>query len=158
MADVFPRLAVAPSEAFTTDFSFLNLVGHKAEDIVGFYGGKEHRGQCQSLAGKKCLNHVFEAMGLCYTERSNPSTSLPAENNEPHGRGNGARRRTGRARKATTGRGTKATAMESRKQKLGGRGRSLAEPANVQIGREIAGKVGNSKKIVIGQTRRFGQV
>ena len=33
---VFPRLAVAPSNAFTTDFSFVNLIEHKAEEIVGF--------------------------------------------------------------------------------------------------------------------------
>ena len=48
--------------------------------------------------------------------------------------------------------------MESRKRKLGGRGRGPVEPADVWIGREIAGKVGNSKKVMIGQTRRFGQV
>ena len=49
-------------------------------------------------------------------------------------------------------------AMESRKQKLSGRGRGLAEPADVRLGREIVGKVGNSKKVVLGQTRRFSQV
>jgi hypothetical protein len=48
--------------------------------------------------------------------------------------------------------------MESHKRKLDGRGRSFTEPADVRIGREIAGKVGNRKKIVIGQTHRFGQV
>jgi hypothetical protein len=40
--------------------------------------------------------------------------------------------------------------MESRKQKLGGQGRFIAELADVRIGREIAGKVGNSKKVMIG--------
>ena len=61
---VFPCLAVAPSDAFTTDFSFVNLIEHKAEEIVGFYGDREHKGRCQSLAGKKRLNCVFEAL-LC---------------------------------------------------------------------------------------------
>ena len=32
------------------------------------------------------------------------------------------------------------------------------EPTDMQIGREIAGKVSNSKKVMIGQTRRFGKV
>jgi hypothetical protein len=53
----------------------------------------------------------------------------------------------------TAGRGMNTTAMESRKQKPSGRGCGPAEPANVQVGREIAGKVGNSKKVMIGQTR-----
>ena len=48
--------------------------------------------------------------------------------------------------------------MESRKQKLSGRGQGPVEPADVRFGREIAGKVGNSKKLVLGQTRHFGQV
>jgi hypothetical protein len=47
------------------------------------------------------------------------------------------------------GHGTNTTAMESQKQKLNDRGRGPAEPADVRIGREIAGKVGNSKKVVI---------
>ena len=54
--------------------------------------------------------------------------------------------------------GTNTAVMESRKQKLSGRGRGLTEPADVRIEREIAGKVGNSKEVVIGQTHRFGQV
>ena len=58
----------------------------------------------------------------------------------------------------TAGRGTNTVAMESQKRKLSSWGCGPAEPANVQIGREIAGKVGNSKKVMIGQTRRFGQV
>ena len=43
---VFMCLAVAPSDAFTTDFSFVNLVEHKAEEIIGFYGGREQKGRC----------------------------------------------------------------------------------------------------------------
>ena len=58
----------------------------------------------------------------------------------------------------TAGRGTNIAAMESHKRKLSGRGRGPVEPADVQIGRDIVGKVGNSKKAMIGQTRRFGQV
>ena len=33
---VFPRLAITPSEAFTTDFSFVNLIEHKAKEIIRF--------------------------------------------------------------------------------------------------------------------------
>ena len=58
----------------------------------------------------------------------------------------------------TAGCGTNTAAMESRKRKLSDQGRGPTEPADVRIGREIAGKVGNSTKVVIGQTRRFGQV
>jgi hypothetical protein len=57
----------------------------------------------------------------------------------------------------TPGRGTNTAAL-SRKRKLSDRGRGLTEPADVQIERDIARKVGNSKKVMIGQTRRFGQV
>jgi hypothetical protein len=71
------------SEAFTTDFSFVNLIEHKAEEIIGFYGDREHKGRCQSLAGKRRLNRIFEAMGLCYADRSGPSTSLPADDVAP---------------------------------------------------------------------------
>ena len=74
--------------------------------------------------------------------------------NEPVGEE--ARGRRARERKVTAGRGTSTAAMESRKRKLGGRGRGPVEPADVWIGREIAGKVGNSKKVMIRQTRRFG--
>jgi hypothetical protein len=37
---VFPRLNVAPSDAFTTDFSFVNLTKHKAKEIIAFYSGR----------------------------------------------------------------------------------------------------------------------
>jgi hypothetical protein len=50
---VFSRLAVTPSDAFTIDFSFVNLIEHKAEEIIGFYGDREHKGWCQSLARKR---------------------------------------------------------------------------------------------------------
>ena len=43
---VFPRLAVAPSDEFTTNFSFVNLIEHKAKEIIGFYGDREHKGRC----------------------------------------------------------------------------------------------------------------
>jgi hypothetical protein len=45
------------------------------------------------------------------------------------------------------------TALESRKRQRVGRGHDFTEPADVHIGREVAGK-----KVVIGQTHRFGQV
>jgi hypothetical protein len=155
---VFPRLAVAPSDAFTTDFSFVNLIEHKAEEIVGFYGDREHKGRCQSLARKRRLNRVFKAMGLCYADQLGPLTNLSANDAAPCGHGRGALGRRGRARKVTVGRGTNTAAMVSHKRKLSGRGHVLAEPTDMQIGREIAGKLGNSKKVMIGQTHRFGQV
>ena len=51
------------------------------------------------------------------------------------------------------GHGMNTAAMESHKRKLSGRGCDPVEPADVRIGREIAGQVGNSKKVVIGQAR-----
>ena len=65
-------------------------------------------------------------------------------------RGHEARGRGGRAQKVMDGCGANNAVMESHKRKLSGRGRGLIEPADVWIGREIAGKVGNSKKVVIG--------
>ena len=50
---VFPHLGITPSDAFTIDFSFVNLIEHKAKEIVGFYDDREHKGRCQSLAGKR---------------------------------------------------------------------------------------------------------
>jgi hypothetical protein len=41
---VFLHLNIAPSDAFTTDFSFVNLIEHKTKEIIGFYGGREHKG------------------------------------------------------------------------------------------------------------------
>ena len=98
---VFPCLAVAPSDAFTTDFSFLNLVEHKAEEILRFFGNREQKGRCHSLAGKRRLNRVFVAMGLYYADRLGPSTSLLANDAVPCGCGHGARGRRGRAWKVT---------------------------------------------------------
>jgi hypothetical protein len=46
-------LGIDRPDAYSTDFSFVNLVEHKAEQIVGFYGKKEHKGKCQYLAGKR---------------------------------------------------------------------------------------------------------
>ena len=64
------------------DFAFLNYIEHKAEQIIGFYGKKEHKGKGQCLAGKRRLNCVFEAMDLCYVDRDGPSKDVA-----PHGRG-----------------------------------------------------------------------
>ena len=50
---VFLHLGIAPSDAFSTDFSFVNFIEHKAKDIIVFYGDREHKGRCQSLAGKR---------------------------------------------------------------------------------------------------------
>jgi len=41
---IFPRLNIALSDAFTSNFSFVNLIEHKVEEIVGFYGDREHKG------------------------------------------------------------------------------------------------------------------
>ena len=109
---------------------------------------REHMGRCQSLARKRRLNRVFEAMGLCYADWSGPSTSLPADDAIPHGRG--CRAQGQRGRKVMAGPGMNTAAMESRKRKLSDQGRGPTEPADVRIGREIAGKVGNSKKVMIG--------
>jgi len=43
---IFPHLSAAPSDAFTTDFSFVNLIEHKAKEIIGFYDDREHKGRC----------------------------------------------------------------------------------------------------------------
>ena len=50
---VFLCLVIAPSERFTTNFSFVNLIEHKAKEIIRFYGDREHKGRCHSLAGKR---------------------------------------------------------------------------------------------------------
>ena len=92
---VFLHLGVAPSDAFSTDFSFVNFIEHKAEEIIGFYDDRKHKDRCQSLAGKRRLNHTIGAMGLCYADRVSPSTSLPADDVAP--RGCGAWGRRGRA-------------------------------------------------------------
>jgi len=70
-----------------TDFSFMNYIEHKAKEIIGFYGDREHKGRCQSLSRKRRLNRVFDAMGLGYADRSGPLTSLPADDAAPRGRG-----------------------------------------------------------------------
>jgi hypothetical protein len=49
---VFSHLAVAPSDAFTINFSFVNLIEHKAEEIIGFYGDREHKGWCHPWLGR----------------------------------------------------------------------------------------------------------
>ena len=82
---MFPHLRVGPSNAFSIDFSFVNFIEHKAEEIVGFYGDREHKFRCQVLPGKGRLNRVFDAMGLGYAERRDPSTSLPANNASSRG-------------------------------------------------------------------------
>ena len=65
----------------------MNHIEHKAEQIVGFYRDKEHKGRCQSSGGKGRLNRVFDTMGLCYANRDGPSTSLLVEDAAPRGRG-----------------------------------------------------------------------
>jgi len=86
---VFLCLHVGPSDAFSTDFSFVNFIEHKAEEIVSFYGDREHKFRCQALPRKRRLNRVFDSMGLCYADRSGPLTSLPADNAATRGRGRG---------------------------------------------------------------------
>jgi len=123
--DVFPHLGVAPSYAFLTDFSFVNYIEHKAEEIIGFYGDREHKGRCRSLSRKRRLNRVFDAMGLCYADRLGSLTSLSADDAAPQGRGHGSQGRRGRAWKMTVGRRMSMAAMESCKRKLHGRGCGL---------------------------------
>jgi hypothetical protein len=48
--------------------------------------------------------------------------------------------------------------LESQKRKAGRHGGGPSEPSDVAFGRWIAGKVDNSKKVVLGETLRFGQV
>jgi len=43
---VYPNLGVARSDAYSTDYSFVNQIEHKAEQIIGFYRDKEHKGKC----------------------------------------------------------------------------------------------------------------
>ena len=74
--------------------------------------------------------------------------SLPIEEAAPRGSGTCGRR--GRERKVTAGRGASTATLESRKRKRGGRGWGIAEPVDIRIEREIAGKISNSKKVVIG--------
>ena len=87
-------------------------------------------------------------MVLCYVDRAGPSMSLPIEDAAPHGHGTHGQR--GGGRKVMAGHGTSTTALEMRKRKHGGCGRGFIELANIQIGREVAGKVGNSKMVVLG--------
>ena len=35
-----------PCDAFSTYFSFVNFIEHKAEEIVGFYDDREHKFRC----------------------------------------------------------------------------------------------------------------
>jgi hypothetical protein len=74
-------------DTFTTDFSFVNLTKHKAEEIIGFYGSREHKGRSQSLVGKRWLNRIFDAVGLCYADRAGPLTSLLDDDVAPRSRG-----------------------------------------------------------------------
>jgi hypothetical protein len=144
---VFLHLDVAPSDAFTTNFVFVNLIEHKAEEIIGFYGSREHKGWCQSLVRKRPLNCVFEAMDICYADQLGPSTSLSAKDAASLGRGRGARGRRGRAQKMMAGHGTSTAVMD--KRKLSDRGCGPMEPVDVRIGKEIASRVGNSKMVMI---------
>ena len=86
---MFPRLRVGPFDAFSTDFSFVNYIEHKAEVIVGFYGDREHKFRCQAFPGKRRLNQVFDSMGLCYADRSSPLTSLTANDAATRNRSRG---------------------------------------------------------------------
>jgi hypothetical protein len=140
---VLPHLNVAPSDAFTIDFSFVNLTKHKVEEIIGFYGGREHKGRSQSLVGKRWLNRIFDAVGLCYADRAGPSTSLLDDDVAPRGHGSRGCGHRGRARKVTARCGANTAILESRKRQRVRRGRGFTKPADVCIGREMAGRVGN---------------
>ena len=50
---IYLNLDVMRSDAYLTNFSFVNQMEHKVELIIGFYGDKEHKGKCQYLAGKR---------------------------------------------------------------------------------------------------------
>jgi hypothetical protein len=43
---VYPNLGVARSNAYSIDYIFVNQIEHKAEQIIGFYRDKEHKGKC----------------------------------------------------------------------------------------------------------------
>lgn len=126
----------------------MNYIEHKAKHILGFYGKKEHKGKCQCLAKKRGLNRIFDVMGLCYTNRDGPSTSLPNKDVAPHG--HGAQGQRGCWRKFTAWRGANAVTLKLHKRKRGWQGQGISKPVDIRIGQEIAGKVGNNKKVVIG--------
>ena len=107
------------------------------------------------FARKRRLNRVFEEMDLSYANCDDPSTRVLFKDAVPHGQGTRGRRSGWR--QVTAGHGASTAALESCKRNHGGRGRDTAEPTDICIGREIASKVGNNKKVVIRQARRFGQ-
>jgi hypothetical protein len=43
---VFPHFDIAPRDGALTDFSFVNIIEHKAEEIIGLYGVREHNFKC----------------------------------------------------------------------------------------------------------------
>lgn len=145
---LYPNLGVTQSDIFLTDFDFVNHIEHKAEQIISFYGDKEHNGRFQSLCGKRRLNRVFDAMVLYYADRASPSTSLLVEDAAPCGHRTHSQR--GRRRKVMARHGTSTTALGTRKRKRGRCGCGFIEPTDIQIGREVVGKVGNSKMVVLG--------
>lgn len=106
---VYPNHGAARSDAYSTDFCFVNQIEHKAEQIIGFYGDKEQKGKCQYLARKRRLNRVFEAMGLCYADRAGPSRSLLDEDVALRGRRTQGRH--DRVKKVTAGRGANTAAL-----------------------------------------------
>lgn len=136
----------------------MNFIEHKAKEIIGFYHDRKHKFRCQALPGKRRLNHVFNSMGLGYADRNGPSTSFLVDDVTIHSRNHGTGERIGHARKKMVGRMSYTAAMESRKKKNSRRGQGFVEPTDVRFGREIVGKVGNSKMVVFRQTCHFGQV
>jgi hypothetical protein len=94
---VFPHFDNAPRDGASTDFSFVNIIEHKAKEITGFYGVREHTFKCLDLPRKPRLNRVFDALRHEYTEQSDPSPSqVGGDVTVGFRQGRGARGRRGR--------------------------------------------------------------
>lgn len=74
-------LDVRRPDDFDCDFNYACFMELLANHIVGPYSAKEHRANYHSLARQRCLNRVLDAMGVCYSNRLDPSpgTSAGAE-------------------------------------------------------------------------------
>lgn len=153
-----PVLNIRKLDGFSLDFDYVRAIESEANKIVGPYSMKEHETKCRGLAGLQRLNRVFDAMGLTYPDRMNPSVKSSEDGGGRKGRSHrGHSRGEIRCRGLHRGRGRSIAALESRKRKRLADGEGTSEPEDVQVGQLLAKAVQRrSKKVVIGKTRRFG--
>lgn len=121
---------------FANDKDFIEFVERKTVEIYGLYLEKEEEAKITSLGSQKCINRVFDLMGVEYDDRP----ILAEEKDEAAERAKGKKPALTKDKKVAKAKGPRTVARK----------RKASEPGDVRLGRELVRPSKKSLKFTLG--------